>query len=77
VTVEGPQAVLVSNNVYGMGTSPGSAAGPGWTVAPSCGSGCPATAPGCPSPKPVIDWKRLWQMPLTVPGTGGTAAERG
>src|SRR5215218_3268949 len=34
VTVEGPQAVLVSNNQYGMGDIAGLGAGPGWTVAP-------------------------------------------
>jgi hypothetical protein len=32
---------------------------------------------GVPDAKPEIDWKRLWQMPLTGPGTGGTAADHG
>ena len=40
VTVEGPQAVLVSNNVYGV-----------------------------PDPKPVMDWKRLGQIALSVPSS--------
>ena len=137
VTVEGPQAVLVCNNVYGMGdiaglgrrarldrgtlgmfavtvNSAAQAAGllrgrqlagadqpgrprggrrrrhrpdPGrgrrggagrWTPRcavpssrPPCGSGCPVTVPGCPIPSPIMDWKRLWQMALTGPGTGG------
>jgi diacylglycerol kinase family enzyme len=35
----------------------------------------PRDRPGVPDAKPVISWKRLWQMALTVPGTGGTAAE--
>jgi hypothetical protein len=26
----------------------------------------PRDRPGVPDPKPVIDWKRLWQMALTV-----------
>jgi hypothetical protein len=29
----------------------------------------PRDRPGVPDPKPVIDWKRLWQIALTVPGT--------
>ena len=30
----------------------------------------PRDRPGVPDAKPQIDWKRLWQMALTVPGTG-------
>ena len=30
----------------------------------------PRSRPGVPDPKPVINWHRLWQMALTVPGTG-------
>jgi diacylglycerol kinase family enzyme len=30
----------------------------------------PRDRPGVPDPKPVMDWKRLWRMALTVPGTG-------
>jgi diacylglycerol kinase family enzyme len=30
----------------------------------------PRDRPGVPDPKPIMDWKRLWQMALTVPGTG-------
>ena len=142
VTVEGPQAVLVSNNVYGMGDIAGlgrrarmdrgalgvfgvtvasavQAAGllrgahsRGLTMlaapevvvdadAPQIPVGVdgealvldtpvrctvrplalrvrvPRDRPGVPDAKPVIDWKRLWQMALTVPGRGVTAAEIG
>jgi diacylglycerol kinase family enzyme len=31
----------------------------------------PRDRPGVPDPTPVMDWKRLWQMALTVPGSGG------
>jgi diacylglycerol kinase family enzyme len=31
----------------------------------------PRDRPGVPDPKPIMDWKRLRQMALTVPGTGG------
>ena len=34
VTVQGPQAVLVSNNHTGWAISPGWGVGPGWTAAP-------------------------------------------
>jgi diacylglycerol kinase family enzyme len=37
----------------------------------------PRERPGVPDPKPEIDWKHLWQMALTVPGTGGAAAGHG
>jgi diacylglycerol kinase family enzyme len=142
VTVEGPQAVLVSNNVYGMGDIAGlgrrarmdrGALGVfGVTVASAVQAAgllrgahsrgltmlavpevvvnadasqipvgvdgeallldtpvrctvqplalrvrVPRDRPGVPDSKPVIDWKRLWQIALTVPGTGGTAAESG
>jgi len=30
----------------------------------------PRDRPGVPDPKPVMDWKRLRRMALTVPGTG-------
>jgi diacylglycerol kinase family enzyme len=30
----------------------------------------PRDRPGVPDPTPVMDWKRLWQMALTVPGSG-------
>src|SRR5215213_6822216 len=30
----------------------------------------PRERPGVPDPKPIMDWKRLRQMALTVPGTG-------
>jgi transposase-like protein len=30
----------------------------------------PRDRPGVPDPKPIMDWKRLRQMALTVPGTG-------
>ena len=29
-----------------------------------------AIIPGMPDPNPGMDWKRLWQMALTMPGTG-------
>ena len=142
VTVEGPQAVLVSNNVYGMGdiaglgrrarmdrgtlgmfgvtvTSAIQAAGllrgahsrgltrlaapevvvdadasqipvgvdgeallldtpVRCTVQPlALRVRVPRDRPGVPDPKPQVDWKRLWQMALTVPGTGRTAAATG
>jgi diacylglycerol kinase family enzyme len=34
----------------------------------------PRSRPGVPDPKPVINWHRLWQMALTVPGTDRSAA---
>src|SRR5829696_7781699 len=37
----------------------------------------PRDRPGVPDPKPIMDWKRLWQMALTVPGAGGPAADHG
>jgi diacylglycerol kinase family enzyme len=142
VTVDAPQAVLVSNNVYGMGdiaglgrrarldrgtlgvfavtvASAAQAAGllrgtqsrgltrlAGHEVvvdadAPQIPVGVdgeallldtpvrcsvqpaalrvrvPRDRPGVPDPKPIMDWKRLWQMALTVPGMGGTAADPG
>jgi diacylglycerol kinase family enzyme len=135
VTVEGPQAVLVSNNQYGMGDIAGlgrrarldratlgvfavtvnsaaqaagllrgrnsrgltSLVGPQvvvdadasqipvgvdgealvldtpvrCTVQPAAlRVRVPRHRPGVPDPKPAMDWKRLWQMALTVPGTG-------
>jgi diacylglycerol kinase family enzyme len=135
VTVEGPQAVLVSNNQYGMGdiaglgrrarldrgtlgmfavtvTSAAQAAGllrgrnsrgltslagrevvvdadaaqipvgvdgeallldtpVRCTVKPAAlRVRVPRHRPGVPDPKPIMDWKRLWQMALTVPGRG-------
>jgi diacylglycerol kinase family enzyme len=138
VTVEGAQAVLVSNNVYGMGDIAGlgrrarldrgilgvfsvkvrnavEAAGllsgtrrRGFTMAttkevvvdadadqiPVGVDGeallldtpvrctvqpdalrvrVPRGRPGVPDRKPAIDWHRLWQMALTVPGTGRAA----
>jgi diacylglycerol kinase family enzyme len=33
----------------------------------------PRGRPGVPDPKPIMDWKRLWQLALTMPGTGRTA----
>jgi diacylglycerol kinase family enzyme len=30
----------------------------------------PRDRPGVPDPKPIMDWKRLRQLALTVPGTG-------
>jgi diacylglycerol kinase family enzyme len=142
VTVEGPQAVLVSNNVYGMGdiaglgrrarldrgtlgvfgvtvTSAVQAAGllrgahsrgltrlaapevvvdadaspipvgvdgeallldtpVRCTVRPlALRVRVPRDRPGVPDSKPEIDWNRLWQMALTVPGTGRAAADHG
>jgi diacylglycerol kinase family enzyme len=135
VTVEGPQAVLVSNNVYGMGdiaglgrrarldrgtlgvfavtvTSAVQAAGllggthsrgltrvvarevvvdadasqipvgvDGEALLLDTPVQCtlrpaalrvrvPRDRPGVPDPKPIMDWKRLRQLALTVPGTG-------
>jgi len=135
VTVEGPQAVLVSNNQYGMGDIAGlgrrarldrgtlgmfavtvnsaaqaagllrgrnsrgltSLAGPQVVVDADASQipvgvdgealvldtpvrctvqpgalrvRVPRDRPGVPDPKPVMDWKRLRRMALTVPGTG-------
>jgi diacylglycerol kinase family enzyme len=135
VTVQGPQAVLVSNNVYGMGdlaglgrrarldrgtlgvfavtvTSAAQAAGllrgtlsrgltrlagrevvidadtaqipvgvdgealvldtpVRCTVQPAAlRVRVPRERPGVPDPKPIMDWNRLQQLALTVPGTG-------
>jgi diacylglycerol kinase family enzyme len=135
VTVEGPQAVLVSNNQYGMGDIAGlgrrarldrgtlgmfavtvtsaaqaagllrgrssrgltSVAGPEvvidadtaqipvgvdgealvldppvrCTIQPAAlRVRVPRDRPGVPDPKPIMDWKRLRQIALTVPGTG-------
>jgi diacylglycerol kinase family enzyme len=135
VTIEGPQAVLVSNNVYGMGDIAGlgrrarldrgtlgmfavtvssavQAAGlvrgtqsrgltrladrevvvdadtaeipvgvdgealvldtpVRCTVQPAAlRVRVPRDRPGVPDPKPIMDWKRLRQIGLTVPGTG-------
>src|SRR4029453_17723991 len=135
VTVEGPQAVLVSNNVYGMGdiaglgrratlggfavtvTSAIQAAGlvrgtqsrgltrlaapqvvvdadasqipvgvdgeallldtpVRCTVQPAAlRVRVPRDRPGVPDPKPIMDWKRLRQMALTVPRMGATAQD--
>jgi len=36
----------------------------------------PRDRPGVPDPKPVMDWKRLRQMALTVPGSRGTASNQ-
>jgi diacylglycerol kinase family enzyme len=142
VTVDGPQAVLVSNNVYGMGDIAGLGRRArmdrgtlgvfGVTVASAVQAAgllrgahsrgltmlaapevvvdadaskipvgvdgealvldtpvhctmqplalrvrVPHDRPGVPDSKPEIDWKRLWQMALTAPGTGGTAADHG
>jgi diacylglycerol kinase family enzyme len=143
VTVEGPQAVLVSNNVYGMGDIAGLGrrarldratlgvfavtvasavqaagllagtrsrglirlAGPEVVVdadAPQIPVGVdgeallldtpvrctirpaalrvrvPRNRPGVPDPKPIMDYKRLWQIALTLPRPmGGTASEHG
>jgi diacylglycerol kinase family enzyme len=33
----------------------------------------PRGRPGVPDPKPVMDWKRLWQLAVARPGTAGTA----
>jgi diacylglycerol kinase family enzyme len=35
----------------------------------------PRDRPGVPDPKPIMDWKRLWQMALTVHRSGATAAD--
>jgi diacylglycerol kinase family enzyme len=140
MTVEGPQAVLVSNNVYGMGdiaglgrrarldratlgvfavtvTSAVQAAGlvrgtqsrgltrlaapqvvvdadasqipvgvdgeallldtpVRCTVQPAAlRVRVPRDRPGVPDPKPIMDWKRLRQMALTVPRVGATAPD--
>jgi diacylglycerol kinase family enzyme len=143
VTVEGPQAVLVSNNVYGMGDIAGLGrrarldratlgvfavtvasavqaagllagtrsrglnrlAGPEVVVdadAPQIPVGVdgeallldtpvrctirpaalrvrvPRNRPGVPDPKPIMDYKRLLQIALTLPRPmGGTASEHG
>jgi diacylglycerol kinase family enzyme len=136
LTIQGPQAVLVSNNPYGMGDIAGlgrrarldrgtlgvlavtvqSAAQAAGLLAGSHSRGLtslagpevvvdadaaqipvgvdgealvldtpvrcvvqpaalrvrvPRERPGVPDPKPVMDWKRLWQIALTMPGTGG------
>jgi diacylglycerol kinase family enzyme len=141
VTVEGPQAVLVSNNAYGMGDLAGLGrrarldrgtlgmvavtvnsavqatgllagtrsrgltrlAGPEVVIdadtaqipvgvdgeallldTPVCCTVRPAALrvrvprhrPGVPDPKPIMDWRRLWQIALTVPGGGGAAGHR-
>jgi diacylglycerol kinase family enzyme len=142
VTIQGPQAVLVSNNVYGMGDIAGlgrrarldrgtlgvfavtvasavQAAGllrgtqsrgltrlagrevtvdadtsqipvgvdgeallldtpVRCTVQPAAlRVRVPRDRPGVPDPKPIMDWKRLWQMALTVPRLGATAQAHG
>jgi diacylglycerol kinase family enzyme len=142
VTIEGPQAVLVSNNVYGMGDIAGlgrrarldrgtlgvfgvtvssavQAAGllsgthsrgltrlaaravvvdadaaqipvgvdgeallldtpVRCTVQPAAlRIRVPRDRPGVPDPKPMMDWKRLWRMALTVHRTGATATDHG
>jgi diacylglycerol kinase family enzyme len=142
VTIDGPQAVLVSNNVYGMGdiaglgrrarldrgnlgafavtvTSAVQAAGlvrgtqsrgltrlaarevvvdadasqipvgvdgeallldtpVRCTIRPAAlRVRVPRHRPGVPDPKPIMDWRRLRQMALTVPGLGATARTRG
>ena len=142
MTVEGPQAVLVSNNVYGMGdiaglgrrarmdrgtlgvfavtvTSAVQAAGlvrgtqsrgltrlagrevvvdadasqipvgvdgeallldtpVRCTVQPAAlRVRVPRDRPGVPDPKPIMDWKRLRQIALTVHRTGATTTNRG
>jgi diacylglycerol kinase family enzyme len=139
VTIEGPQAVLVSNNVYGMGdiaglgrrarldrgdlgvfavtvTSAVQAAGllrgtssrgltrlAGREVTVDADAAqipvgvdgeallldtpvrctlrpaalrvrVPRDRPGVPDPKPIMDWKRLRQMALTMPGLAGHAS---
>jgi len=140
VTVQGPQAVLVSNNQYGMGDIAGlgrrarldrgtlgifavtvqSAAQAAGLLRGSRSRGLTSLAtrevvvdadtaqipvgvdgealvldtpvrcvvqpaalrvrvprhrPGVPDPKPIMDWNRLWQMALTMPGGGGTATD--
>jgi diacylglycerol kinase family enzyme len=142
VTIDGPQAVLVSNNVYGMGDIAGlgrrarldrgnlgvfavtvssavQAAGlvrgaqsrgltrlvgrevvvdadasqipvgvDGEALVLDAPVRCtirpaalrvrvPRHRPGVPDPKPIMDWKRLRQMALTVPGLGATARTHG
>ena len=37
----------------------------------------PRDRPGVPESKPPIEWKRLWQMAMTGPGTGRAAANHG
>jgi diacylglycerol kinase family enzyme len=37
----------------------------------------PRDRPGVPDPKPPVDWKRLWQLALTIPGTSATAPHHG
>ena len=141
VTVEGPQAVLVSNNAYGMGDIAGLGRrarldrGDLGMFAVTVNSAVQATAllagtrsrgltrlaaaqvvvdadtaqipvgvdgealvldtpvrctvrpaalrvrvprdrPGVPDPKPIMDWRRLRQMALTMPGGGGAAGRR-
>jgi diacylglycerol kinase family enzyme len=142
VTIDGPQAVLVSNNVYGMGdiaglgrrarldrgnlgmfavtvTSAVQAAGlvrgtqsrgltrlagreivvdadvaqipvgvdgeallldtpVRCTIRPAAlRVRVPRDRPGVPDAKPIMDWRRLRQMALTVPGLGATARTHG
>jgi diacylglycerol kinase family enzyme len=142
VTIDGPQAVLVSNNVYGMGdiaglgrrarldrgnlgmfavtvTSAVQAAGlvrgtqsrgltrlagreivvdadvaqipvgvdgeallldtpVRCTIRPAAlRVRVPRDRPGVPDAKPIMDWRRLRQMALTVPGLGATARPHG
>ena len=36
----------------------------------------PRDRPGVPDPKPIMDWKRLWQMALTVPRPGAAPDQR-
>jgi diacylglycerol kinase family enzyme len=139
-TIEGPQAVLVSNNVYGMGDIAGlgrrarldrgtlgmfavtvqSAAQAAGLLRGRSSRGLtsltgrevvidadaaqipvgvdgealvldtpvrcvvqpaalrvrvPRDRPGVPDPKPIMDWKRLWRMALTVHRSGATAAD--
>jgi diacylglycerol kinase family enzyme len=142
VTVEGPQAVLVSNNVYGMGDIAGlgrrarldratlgvfavtvsSAVQAAGLVRGTNSRGLtrlaapeividadaaqipvgvdgeallldtpvrctirpaalrvrvPRHRPGVPDPKPIMDWKRLRQLALTMPGTGQATPDHG
>jgi hypothetical protein len=35
----------------------------------------PRDRPGVPDPKPIMDWKRLRQMALTVPRMGAASAD--
>ncbi|HEX4907068.1 MAG TPA: diacylglycerol kinase family protein [Actinomycetes bacterium] len=37
----------------------------------------PRHRPGVPDPKPIMDWKRLRQMALTMPGTGQATTDHG